>query len=298
MGWWSVAWEGIKRFGTVVSTVAQKAWEFANSPNTKDLYEKVESVLSDHSAQFLQRSSDGTGAPDFFSASGTSSGKELKKLRRDVALQQEQMEYLSRLTAVQIELSRLRGSAELIDRSKSQIRIHASHLSNHFEQMRNTNGLIDDGNAYRTALYAIMKNFNHNMNILGQEAGSKDLKKIEGVDIEIKRGAISRVGAFDAFDRTRRLLSEEINELARLAKEHRVDLKKVKRDAGSLEPEIASQIVQFIDDKIMNVIDDAESASYALGRHLDQLPAAERDDSGELIFEGGNLKMTNNILDA
>jgi len=297
MGWWSVAWEGIKRFGSVVSTVAQKAWEFANSPNTKELYEKVESVLSDHSTHVLQRSSEDTSAPDFFSASSGRNDKELKKLRRDVALQDEKFEYFSRLSAVQIELSRLRGSAELIDRSKSQIRIHASHLSNHFEQMRNTNGLIDDGNAFRTALYAIMKNFNHNMNVIGQDSGSKDLKKIEGIDIEVKRGAISRVGAFDAFDRTRKLLSDEIIDLARLAKEHRADLKKVKRDAGSLEPEIAGQIVQFIDEKIVKLIDNAESASYVLGQHLDELPAAERDENGDLIFEDGNLKMKNNVLD-
>ena len=193
--------------------------------------------------------------------------------------------------AIQNEFSRLRNSAELIDRGMANVKIHASSLSTHFQNMRNINGLTEDVNALRGGLKHIMRTFNHNMNVLGANSEPTQLRKIEGVDVELKDGAVSLVAAFDAFDRTRELLSEEIYTLSKIANAHSKDILNLKKHATDLEDDLGRNIVKFIDTKIIPVINNAKKGGLLLQEEIEYLPAAARDENGKIIFEDGKLKI-------
>lgn len=298
MGWWSGVWEGIKRCGSVVSSIARKAWEFASGPTAKSAYDQLERILETHRNSNQVAHSTGQVEPDFFG--GLTANQVVKKVEdyeRDLAKQRDDLEHAKRYMAVQTEFSRLRGSAELIDRSMANIKIHAASLSTHFQNMRNINGLVEDVNALRGGLYTIMKTFNHNLNILGAQSEESKLVKIEGVDIDMKEGAISQVAAFDAFDRTRQLLADEIINLAQLAKSHGSALENLKVNAATLGGEVGYQVGSFIDSKIKPIISNAESSSYLLQEELRSLPVAARDSSGKIIFEDGKMKVENDIIE-
>jgi hypothetical protein len=146
-------------------------------------------------------------------------------------------------------------------------------------------------------MYHLIKTFNHNLNILGANSPESRLVKIEGVDIDAKEGSISLVAAFDAFDKTRNLLSEEIINLAKLAESHEHALENLKANANTLSGKIGDQICSYIDEKIEPVIEKAKDASYLLQKELKQLPVASRDEEGKLIFVDGKMKMDNDPKD-
>ncbi|NKC13977.1 MAG: hypothetical protein GKR94_17865 [Gammaproteobacteria bacterium] len=77
---------------------------------------------------------------------------------------------------------------------------------------------------------AVISTINYNANI--QATNGQQPRKIEGVDIDKKKGSISQVAAFDAFDRTRELLKTEIIELSSLSTKHLNDLERLKMNAA------------------------------------------------------------------
>ena len=136
-----------------------------------------------------------------------------------------------------------------------------------------------------------MRTFNHNMNVLGANSESTQLRKIEGVDVELRDGAVSLVAAFDAFDKTRELLSEEIHTLSKIASAHSKDILNLKKHAADLDDDLGRNIIKFIDAKIIPVINNAKKGGVVLQEEIDHLPAAARDESGRIIFEDGRLKI-------
>ena len=208
----------------------------------------------------------------------------MKKGLRKLSRHEQNLETSRKLQAVQTDLVRLRGSAELIDRCMANVRLHASSLQMHHRTMRNVNGLLDDVNRLRGGMYAIIGMFNHNQNILRQATGRTDLPKIEGVDIEVRKRTISLVAAFDAFDRTRQLLVEEVLELSRLAEEHEEGVQRLRGQAGSLDSELGRQVVALLDKQVMPIVKKAQDGSYILRDELRQLPAAQRKADGSLEF--------------
>ncbi|TOO94666.1 hypothetical protein CGH26_27850, partial [Vibrio parahaemolyticus] len=100
------------------------------------------------------------------------------------------------------------------DRSMKNVKIHASSLSVHNQNMRNISGLVEEVNTLRYGLKAAISTINYNANLLAKD-GTKP-RKIEGIDLEKKDGAISMVAAYDSFDRTRELLRNEVVELSEL----------------------------------------------------------------------------------
>jgi len=191
--------------------------------------------------------------------------------------------------ALQVELSRLRGSADVIDRSMKNVKIHASSLSVHYQNMRNINGLIDDVNGLRHGLKAVISTINYNANLMSSD-GNKP-RKIEGIDIDKQTGSISQVAAYDAFDRTRELLRNEIIELSELSSRHLNDIKKLKINASTLGGELGAQIIDFVDHQIVPIVKQAESAGLLLKSEVANLPAAVRESNGSLVFENGNIKL-------
>lgn len=291
MGFWSGVWEGVKSFGSTVARVAKAAWDFATGPSAKKAYDELEKVIDKYDSR-RSRDLQVIDSPNFLSRSaGNAMSVKLNEHEEKIEILNKELSYTKKFMAVQNEFSRLRNSAELIDRGMANVKIHASSLSTHFQNMRNINGLTDDVNALRGGLKHIMRTFNHNMNVLGANSEETQLKKIEGVDVELRDGAVSLVAAFDAFDRTRELLSEEIYSLSRIANSHYKDISNLKKHAANLDDDLGRNIIKFIDAKIIPVIDNAKSGALLLQEEIDHLPSAERDRNGRLIFEEGKLKI-------
>ncbi len=293
MGFWSGVWDGIKKFGGAVARVAKTAWDIATGPSAKSTYDDLEKIIDKYESK---RSTEIqiADSPNFLSrSSSTAINSKLTEHEEKIDILSKDLDYAKRFMAVQNEFSRLRNSAELIDRGMANVKIHASSLSTHYQNMRNINGLTNDVNALRGGLKHIMRTFNHNMNVLGANSEETQLRKIEGVDVELKEGAVSLIAAFDAFDRTRQLLSDEIDNLSQLARDHSKDLQNLKKHATALEDDLGSQIIKFIDKKIKPVIENAINGSYILQQEAGYLPVASRDEQGKLIFEDGKLKVEN-----
>ena len=220
--------------------------------------------------------------------------KKLDEHNKKLNQYQEESVQSRKLTVLQMELSRLRGSAELIDRSIKNVKIHASSLSVHYQNIRNINGLIEDVNTLRYGLKAVISTINHNSKNLGGEENG--FKKIEGVDINKKQGAISQVAAFDAFDRTRELLKDEVFELSLLSTKHLKDVERLKIHAANVGGDIGRQVIDCIDRDVIPVFKNAESAGLLLKSEVSRLPVAARDDAGMLKFDNGKIMIESDSL--
>jgi hypothetical protein len=290
MGWLSTVWDAVTTVGSVVGRVVKKVYEVCTSDSAVYAYDKLEKIVN---RQKTTQHLPSDGSPDFYGNADSTKASQLEKkitqTNQILVRQQSELNETRKVMALQVELTRLRGSADLIDRSMKNVRIHASSLAVHYQNMRNINGLIDDVNTLRYGLKAVISTINHNANILS--GADTKLKKIEGVDIEQTKGAISQVAAYDAFDRTRELLRSEVIELSDIAGKHLNDIQKLKGNAADLGGELGAQIIDFVDKQIVPIIKRAESAGLLLKSEVSKLPAAVRENGGSLVFEKGIIKL-------
>ena len=293
MGFWSGLWDGVKAFGGLVAKVVKKTYEVLTNDKTVEVYDKLEAMIEkNNNRSTSHRDNRALANPDFFQAvSTTSIDNKIAEQNKLIARHKEEQRVSQKTTALQIELMRLRGSAELIDRSIKNVKMHASSLSVHYQNMRNINGLVDDVNTLRYGLKAVISTMNHNANILSNEGQS--LRRIEGVDIDKKDGAISQVAAFDAFDRTRELLKDEVIELSKSSSRHLQDIETLKVNASTIGGELGLQIVNYIDREVAPVFKSTEQAGLILRSEVSSLPVAVRDKNGKLKFEAGKVMLEN-----
>jgi len=228
MGFWSSAWDVVKSAGRTVAKVVKKVYEVCTGDSAVDAYDKLEKIINNREIVTVTQ---GHGdAPDFYGeVDSTQIEQKIAEQNQRIVAQRSELKESRKIMALQIELTRLRSSANLIDRSMKNVKIHASSLSVHYQNMRNINGLIDEANDFRHGLKAVIRTVNYNANLEGGKA-----HKIEGIDIEKKDGAISQVAAFDAFDRTRELLCGEVRELSELSTKHLGDIQRLKANAVTL----------------------------------------------------------------
>lgn len=290
MGWFSSVWDAVKSVGSVVTRVVKKVYEYASSDSAVEAYDRLDRIIEKNQQQ-INTNKPSDNAPDFFGSTVSNEiDKKIHKQNQDLIKHGSDLVESKKITAVQIELSRLRSSADLIDRSMKNVKIHASSLSVHYQNMRNINGLIDDVNNLRYGLKTVISTINYNANLDTAGAGKKQ-KKIEGIDIEKNDGAISQVAAYDAFDRTRGLLRDEVIELSEVSSKHINDIENLKANAASLGGNLGSQIIEFVDNNIIPIVKKAESAGLLLKSEVAQLPAAIREQNGSLVFEEGKIKL-------
>lgn len=291
MGWFSNVWDTVKSIGSTVAKVVKKVYEVCTSDSAVTAYEKLEKVIADNK-QYPYPQPQTDAEPDFFGqVVRTDIEQKLAVQSRQLVEHGTEIQNSKRIMSLQIELTRLRSSAELIDRSMKNVKIHASSLSIHYQNMRNINGLIDDVNDLRHGLKAVIGTMNHMINLQNTNNEGGKTRKIEGIDIGKKDGAISQVAAYDAFDRTRELLRQEVIELSQLSSKHLRDIDKLKANAAELGGELGGTIISFLDREIIPVIKKSESAGLLLKSEVSQLPAAAREENGMLVFENGNIKL-------
>jgi hypothetical protein len=287
MGFWSSTWDAVKSVGRSVARVVKKVYEVCTDDSAVDAYDKLDDIINkrDQSSVIVRES-----APDFYGEINTAQiDKKISEQNEKLVRHDSEIQESRKIMALQIELTRLRSSAELIDRSMKNVKIHASSLSVHYQNMRNINGLIDNVNDLRHGLKAVIGTINHNANILSN--GKTELRKIEGIDVEKKEGAISQVAAYDAFDRTRELLRTEVVELSELSSKHLRDIDRLKINSSNMGGALGGQIIDFVDREIIPIIKQAESAGLLLKSEVSQLPAALREKNGSLVFEHGNIRL-------
>lgn len=287
MRWFSAIVDTIKSVGSTVARVVKKVYDVCTSESAVDAYDKLEKVISKRDTiQYMPSD----GAPDFYGETNTSQiEKKISQQNQLIVKHESALSETRKIVALQIELTRLRASADLIDRSMKNVKIHASSLSVHYQNMRNINGLIDDVNTLRYGLKAVISTINHNANILSNQ--DVKLRKIEGIDIEKTNGAISQVAAYDAFDRTRELLRNEVIDLSVISGKHLKDIQNLKSNAADLGGQLGSQIIDFVDHQIIPIVKNAESAGLLLKSEVSKLPSAVREESGSLVFENGSIKL-------
>ncbi len=287
MSYFSSVWDAVKTVGSTVARVVKKVYEVCTSDRAVEAYDKLEEIIISQRNYQTPPSDD---APNFYDKTNTSEIEKKISQQNQLIIKNESVLLETRkILALQVELVRLRASADLIDRSMKNVKIHASSLSIHYQNMRNINGLIDDVNSLRHGLKATISTINYNINI--QSGADSKLKKIEGIDIEKTEGAISQVAAYDAFDRTRELLRSEVINLSEVAKKHLNDINNLKENAADLGGPLGAQIIEFVDRQITPVIKKAESAGLLLKSEVSQIPAAAREENGSLVFENGSIKL-------
>lgn len=285
MGWFSSVWNAVKTVGRTVARVVQKVYEVCTSDSTVDAYDRLEKIVN---RQNTYQTPPSDGAPNFYGETNASQiENKISQQNQLIVKNESALLETKKIIVLQVELVRLRASADLIDRSMKNVKIHASSLSVHYQNMRNINGLIDDVNTLRYGLKAVISTINYNANM----STNQNLRKIEGVDIERTDGSISQVAAYDAFDRTRELLRNEVIDLSELARKHLNDINNLKSNAADLGGPLGWQIIEFVDQQITPIIKKVEAAGLLLKSEVSQLPAAIREENGSLVFENGSIKL-------
>jgi hypothetical protein len=289
MGWFSSVVDAVKTVGSMVTKVVRKVYEVCTSDSAVESYDRLETIIRQNTAPVRPPSD---GAPNFYGETNTSQvERKISQQHQMIVKNESILLETKKVIALQVELVRLRSSADLIDRSMKNVKIHASSLAVHYQNMRNINGLIDDVNVLRHGLKHVIGIVNYNINVISN--GDSRLKKIERLDIEKTQHAISQVAAYDAFDRTRELLRSEVIDLAEIAGKHLIDVNNLKANAADLGGVLGSQIIEFVDKQIVPIVKRAETAGLLLKSEVSQLPAAARDPNGALIFENGSMKLEN-----
>lgn len=211
-----ISW--ISEFVPVVTRVVKKAAEVAykgadyveNLIRGRDV---VEDIIHDNDFRTEKvkvkplrpdvMNDDATDDDDVFSelsARIDESKKILTKIKKDNESEHDRIK-------LQIDIMELIISAQTVDRFTNNINLHAANLQIHLQTIQNTAGLVDNVNRQRTAIKALMKTVNHLINVTGNK---EVVKPIEGVDVDMRQGAISIYGAYEAFENTKGMLLKEV----------------------------------------------------------------------------------------
>ena len=160
------------------------------------------------------------------------------------------------------------------ERYISNIQIHAANLEIHLHTIRNVTGLVEDVNALRFGLKRTMGTVNHLINIL-QHAGLGHADKLAGIDVEREQGAISIRAAYDAFDKTRLLLGEEVRALMALAEQHLHDVRRVQAEAETHDDYgrlLSDKLDHHVVPKLLSIQRVGREVEDLVGRNFPALP--------------------------
>jgi len=265
----------------VVRRVADEVDEWLNGPSISEQYDDLRRKFPEPAAPERSRTS---SSPDFLSAIEAQKvhshlgqlDARLGDLGKQIENHQQSQTLTNKTLVLQTDIMKLSLGAAAFDRYTNNIRLHASNLSIHLQNIRNIKGLTDDVNALRGGLYRAMGTINHMANIINSQ-GIGHVKKIEGIDIEIKENAISIVASYGAFEKTRSLLAEEILAISSLSQEHLEDVRTVQEKAAEVGA-FGQQIADFLETRVVPKLMQAKKMGAALKRELDALPVIPKND--------------------
>lgn len=226
-----------------------------------------------------RRSSSTTERPDVIGRSSSKANEsEISELqqridesKKKLVSVEEENEQDHKRIQLQIDLMELVVSSATFERFASNLNLHAANLQIHLQTIQNTYGLLDDVNRQRVAVKALMGTVNHLINVLGV---TDKVKKLEGLDIDIRPGAVSIYRAYDAFETTRNLLLQEIDSFSDATKEqlNRVEaIRKAARQVPGVSTKISAWLEKSVEPKLM----DAKNTAIELKGDLSVIPRLE-----------------------
>jgi hypothetical protein len=174
--------------------------------------------------------------------------------------------------SIELEFVALILGMQSQNRYASNIRLHSANLQIHLQTIRNVTGLLDDVNRQRLALKRLMRTVNHLINVQGLRSR---VEPIEGVDVEMRRGAISLNSAYQAFEKTQELLRTEL-----LAFGHSNNDLTIK--AQTLLKQATPDQRQWLTHAVLPAMSKANEAAKNLYDELRDMPHLEKETRAEL----------------
>lgn len=186
-----------------------------------------------------------------------------KNKERLIAIEKEN-ELERRRIQFQIDVMELLVSSFTFERFSNNINLHAASLQLHLQTIQNTEGLLGDVNRQRVAVKALMGTVNHLVNVLG--LGNK-VNKIEGLDIDIRLGSISILGAYEAFENALNLLLHDIDSFSKAIQKQLARIENV-RSAARHIPNISQKVGPWLEISAGPKLVDAEKHANELKSEL------------------------------
>lgn len=118
MGLLSSAWAFVKSVGPFVTQLVKKVYEVCTTDSAASAYDNLEKIINRRNAS---QSPPSDGIPDFYGNAGAKTlqlEKKVSQANQVLVRQQAELEETKRIMALQVGLTRLRSSADLIDRSR------------------------------------------------------------------------------------------------------------------------------------------------------------------------------------
>ena len=271
----------------VVRNVVQTIDRWLNGPSLSDEYELFLRKMPTNEVEAKRRSRKNL---DFLSEEDSSLLEnkigDVKKLfnrqSKDQALENKKLR-------LQTEVMKLAICASVFDRYVQNIKLHASNLSIHLQTIRNVKGLTDDVNSLRFGLKKAISTINHMANIMNSQ--DQHVNKIQGVDIEIKEGAISLNAAYRAFEQTRGLLLIEVTSLSELANEHIADIHRVQEYAANLG-QYGQKVIDFLDERVAPSLERYNKMGITLKSEIKELPIIPEKESSDTTIDANQSLYT------
>lgn len=222
--------------------------------------------------------------PDFFSSnSGKSKFDEVMaqlddNKRQLSSLDQENVAEHHRI-ALQIDVMELIVCSQTFERFTNNVNIHAANLQIHLHTIKNTAGLLDAVNRQRTGIKALMCTVNHLINVLKL---NEKVDKIEGIDVDIKQGAISIIDAYKAFEETRDLLIAELTAYEGAVKQQLDRVDRVRVAARKIDG-MSAQVSNWLEKSIEPSLIAARNLAKELKAELAMIPRLEAELRRDLL---------------
>jgi hypothetical protein len=198
--------------------------------------------------------------------------------RKKISTIQNKNELEHRQIQLQIDIMELIVSASTFERFTNNINLHASNLNIHLQTIQNTAGLLDSVNRQRVAIKALMQTVNHLINVTGSDG---TVRKLEGLDIDVRPDSISIYGAYKSFENTRALLISEIDSFSNSIQEqmNRID---AVRAAAKNVPTQRAKVNSWLSDSVEPKLLDAKNSAEKLKGELGVFPRLENNLRREL----------------
>ncbi len=198
--------------------------------------------------------------------------------RKKLSSIQNKNELEHRQIQLQIDIMELIVSASTFERFTNNINLHASNLNIHLQTIQNTAGLLDCVNRQRVAIKALMGTVNHLINVTGTDG---TVRKLEGLDIDVRPDSISIYGAYKSFENTRTLLINEIESFSNSIQEQMNRIDTVRAAARNV-PGQRTKVNSWLSDSVEPKLLDAKNSADKLKGELLVFPRLETNLRREL----------------
>jgi hypothetical protein len=191
----------------------------------------------------------------------TSHKKELHKHSEEDSAEHKRLQ-------LQIDVLEIIIGSQTIQRYSNNIQLHQANLGIHIHTIKNTKGLVDDVNRLRVAIKRTMSAVNQ---LIRAQGPHSKIEPIEGIDVEIRQGAISIHDSYQAFEQTKLLLVNEIEGFSKYLDSQFAALNRVRKAAAAL-PSTPQGLIKWLDEKIEPSLRNTKKGALQIKTELVSIP--------------------------